>query len=324
MVQLLKIKELVFQYVSRFEIYVLAAIRFAIAFTAFTMINRHVGFMGVLKEYPVALIFALLCSFLPAGMMMFLAAVMILVHFYALSIELCAIAALLFIILFCLYLRFSVRKGLYVMLTPIFGAYGIPYIMPVSAGLLSKPYTAISVVCGTVVYFFLRNVEKSAALFTTDGDMVSSSVLTLAITQIFGDKEMYLYLIAFAATTIVVFCVCKLKMNHARTIAALLGVVVQLVIICAGEIYFGNNGALVRIIIGCIVSAFILLGVDFASMSLDYSRVEKTQFEDDEYYYYVKAVPKSSVPVAKKQVKKINAKKIRSWSPAKIIKKYKQ
>jgi len=44
-------------------------------------------------------------------------------------------------------------------------------------------------------------------------------------------------------------------------------------------------------------------------LSVDYSRVEHTQFEDDEYYYYVRAVPKAFVSVEDKQVKHINAKR---------------
>ena len=39
----------------------------------------------------------------------------------------------------------------------------------------------------------------------------------------------------------------------------------------------------------------------------DYSRAENVQFEDDEYYYYVKAVPKVILSRPKKTVKKINA-----------------
>ena len=35
---------------------------------------------------------------------------------------------------------------------------------------------------------------------------------------------------------------------------------------------------------------------------MDYSRTENVQFEDDEYYYYVKAVPKIGVAVPEKQV----------------------
>jgi len=40
---------------------------------------------------------------------------------------------------------------------------------------------------------------------------------------------------------------------------------------------------------------------------VDYGRTENVQFEDDEYYYYVKAVPKMTVAVQAKTVKRINS-----------------
>ena len=109
MVQLLKFKERFFQFVGRFEIYVMAAVRFVIAFAAFSLINSTTGYMKVLSDYPVALILALL--------------------------------------------RFTSRKGLYTVLTPLLGVVGIPYTMPVASGLLGAPYTVLSVVCGEAVYF---------------------------------------------------------------------------------------------------------------------------------------------------------------------------
>ena len=39
---------------------------------------------------------------------------------------------------------------------------------------------------------------------------------------------------------------------------------------------------------------------------MDYARSESLQFEDDEYYYYVKAIPKVSVSTPEKTVKRIN------------------
>ena len=90
--------------------------------------------MKVLSDYPVALILALLCSFLPAGLMMFFGAVLILLQFFALSKELCLIMALVFVVMFCLYFRFTSRKGLYTVLTPLLGVVGIPYTMPVASG----------------------------------------------------------------------------------------------------------------------------------------------------------------------------------------------
>jgi hypothetical protein len=40
---------------------------------------------------------------------------------------------------------------------------------------------------------------------------------------------------------------------------------------------------------------------------VDYSRTECVQYEDDEYYYYVKAVPKLTIVNADVRVKQINA-----------------
>ena len=55
-------------------------------------------------------------------------------------------------------------------------------------------------------------------------------------------------------------------------------------------------------------SISFLLGrvLQFFVFNVDYSRTEKVQFEDDEYYYYVKAVPKVTVARAEKKVKQIN------------------
>ena len=44
--------------------------------------------------------------------------------------------------------------------------------------------------------------------------------------------------------------------------------------------------------------------------SLDYTRIEHVQFEDDDYYYFVKAVPKITVTTPEKKVKRINTRKI--------------
>ncbi len=45
--------------------------------------------------------------------------------------------------------------------------------------------------------------------------------------------------------------------------------------------------------------------MEFLFFCVDYSRTENIQFEDDEYYYYVKAVPKVGVSAPEKKVKHI-------------------
>lgn len=309
MVQLLKIKEYIYRFVGKYEIFVIAIGRFLAAFFAFTLIDHKIGYMDVLKEYPIALLCALLCSFLPSGVMLFFGALLVLLNCYALSLELCGIVALVFVALFCLYFRFTSRKGVYTVLTPVLNVAGVPYIMPVCAGLMDRIYTAIAVVCGEFIYFLLKNINENAALFSAKESITKKSVVTLAVTEIFTDKEMYFYLGAFATASVVVYCVRKLSVDHARIIAIVLGIAVQMGVICSGEIYLGESSRIVKVIVGCVVSLVIALVIDFMTLSVDYSRVEHTQFEDDEYYYYVKAVPKAFVSVEDKQIKHINTKR---------------
>ena len=46
----------------------------------------------------------------------------------------------------------------------------------------------------------------------------------------------------------------------------------------------------------------------FMGCTLDYARKESLQFEDDDYYYYVKAVPKIQITQAERTVKTYNKK----------------
>ena len=59
--------------------------------------------------------------------------------------------------------------------------------------------------------------------------------------------------------------------------------------------------------LGSVCAVIIGVIVQFFKTVVDYSRVENTQFEDDEYYYYVKAVPKIVIAKQQKSVRKINA-----------------
>jgi hypothetical protein len=45
------------------------------------------------------------------------------------------------------------------------------------------------------------------------------------------------------------------------------------------------------------------LVVEFFCFMVDYTRIESVQFEDDDYYYYVKAVPKVTVSDSLRTVK---------------------
>ena len=71
---------------------------------------------------------------------------------------------------------------------------------------------------------------------------------------------------------------------------------------------------IVLIIVGVILGAAVSYICNIVFFALDYNRTEYVQYEDDEYYYYVKAVPKINVASADVRIKHINAKKTKKTS----------
>ena len=62
-------------------------------------------------------------------------------------------------------------------------------------------------------------------------------------------------------------------------------------------------------ILGTLVSGILAIIIQFFHLALDYTGVEYVQFEDEDYYYYVKAVPKINVTTPQINVKRINPQK---------------
>ena len=69
--------------------------------------------------------------------------------------------------------------------------------------------------------------------------------------------------------------------------------------------------AMVPLLICTIAAVLLALVLEFFAFGGDYSRAERLEYEDDEYFYYVKAVPKASVATSERSIKKINAEPVR-------------
>ena len=117
---------------------------------------------------------------------------------------------------------------------------------------------------------------------------------------------------AFAVTVFLVCCIRRLSVDYAWTIAAFAGAVSNIIILLVGDLIFETNISLAGVILGSIVALLLSIALQFFVFHVDYNRTEKVQFEDDEYYYYVKAVPKVTVTRPEKKVKKINSQNTRT------------
>lgn len=307
MTNLLEIKDRLIRFYSKYETYLFPVVKFIVAIVLFTVINMNIGFMEKISRFPIALILALVCAILPVNATIWLAAFVVLADMYALSMEVAVTTLVLFAALFFLYFRFAPKDGFAAVLTPVCFKLNIPYVMPIGCSLLKDAYSVVAIICGTVIYYFLDGIHQNSGTLknvVADGETAATtSKFDISVGQLLSNKEMYLVIAIFTITAIVVYLVRRLEVEHAWTLAIISGVLIEVVGLFAGYLVLNVSGKTLGLLIGNILSLLISFVIQFLFMNLDYARTERVQFEDDDYYYYVKAVPKKMVAVKEVTVK---------------------
>ena len=280
-------------------------VQFLLALVTFYMINHDLGFMEILSNPLITLGLAVICAFLPMIFTVLAAAALILVQMASVSLGIMAVTAAVFLIMFVFYVRFSPRMAVYILLTSLAFLCHIPYVAAVAFGLMAGPSVVIPLICGTVAYYMIDYVETSASALK-GGEEGMIGQLMEYLKQVFQNKEMIVMLIALIIVTLLVYHLHRMSVNHAWKTASAAGAVAGIVIVAAGSAMLGVNVSYPELLIGSVAAVAVGLVLELAFFAVDYSRTESVQYEDDEYYYYVKAVPKILVAAPEKTVKRIN------------------
>jgi hypothetical protein len=280
--------------------------KFVMALVLFLMISNNIGYMDMVSNVPAAVVLAMICCLLPANGTIWIAAVVVLLDMYALSMETALVTFVLFAIIYFIYFRFAPTDGIAAVLTPIAFRFHIPYLMPVATGLLRPVYSIVSVICGSVLFYFFDGIHQNASTLkdvAVEDDGSSASKINVIVRQLTGNKEMFLTIVIFVLAFLFVYMVRRMNVDHAWTVAIAAGALFELAGLFAGYLIMNISGKMVALVLGSIVSVALGYGIKFFFMDLDYARTERVQFQDDEYFYYVKAVPKKMVASKEKTVK---------------------
>ncbi len=306
MTSLLELREYIKNFYVKYEIYITYVWKFLLSLIAFTMIGNRIGYQTGLTKMPILLMASLLCSIMPANFMVILSAGFILAHLYKLSLQCAVVALIVFLLMFLLYFRFSPKDTLAVMLTPMAFYLSIPYMMPIALGLFGTPASIISMSFGVVIAFMVSYISGNATAFTASDIEETATQFQTIISELLSNKQMWMYIACFALILTIVYVIRRMSVDHSWTIAIIAGAMTDVVCLLIGDIIYSTQLSFIGVFVQTIISVAILFVIKFFAFNLDYTRIEKVQFEDDEYYYYVKAVPKVSVSTPSPKVKTIN------------------
>ncbi|SET33935.1 hypothetical protein SAMN04487771_101340 [[Clostridium] aminophilum] len=307
MTNLLVLKENLKAVYARWSIVIDPAVRFLLALMSLLFITRFTGYQDKLGSILLIVLTSAGCAFLPTTAITAVAGFFLLVEFFALSLEVTVITFTFILIVMLLLFGFQPDSIWLILLAPLVLFAKMPLAMAVLVGLSGTLVSVIPMSCGIFVYYLIMYVRQNSSTLTEKGEVREMSEMFSRILRgVLSNPEMIVMLIAVCITMMVTLLLRRLSVNYVWEIAIAGGLMAGLIVILAGSYSFSLSVSLPLTAVSVAVSVLVAMLYRFLRFSADYGRTEFLQYEDEDYYYYVKAVPKVNVARTDVRVQKIN------------------
>ena len=285
--------------------------KFILSFLVIRTLNTVIGYDPRLASGVMTTVLALVCAFVPSSVLALICMLLTIAHVFHVNMLLSVFVALILLVLYCFFLRFTPKYGYVIVAVPVLFLFRVPYLMPLLLGLLANPVTILPLSCGIFFYYMISVIQNAAALqispdaFDTENIML---LVTNVVDNLLSNKEMIFTIVIYALALTIVYVVRKMEFDFSFEIAVLIGVVASVF----GHVLLNSKYALplgiaATVLYHVLAGVFVII-IYFFIRVLDYTAVEHVQFEDDDYYYYVRAVPKIKVGLPQINIRKVTDK----------------
>lgn len=292
MKEILKFRQSVKEFCSKYDMIITPVVRFILYLIMYMTLNSMTGYSTAFGSAKVAVLMAVISAVTSDGIGLGLGAFLLTGQLFSANVEIGAVFLLLFLVLYCAYIRFFPKTIWIVLFAPVFFLVKLQFLLPILAGMLVGPAAMFSVGIGCIIYYFMIAAGDYVDALASAGGAEIAASYKFIFEALKGNKELVLTVVVFAVIVLIVAIIYKLSFDYSWYVAIAIGGVFEIILFLVGNVTTGADMSLTSVVIGSLVSVIVAAVVQFWKTVVDYSKVEKTQFEDDEYYYYVKAVPK--------------------------------
>lgn len=285
--------------------------RFVLSFLALIMMRANIGYNEILTNFFFVLFFAVVCSFLPAKFMTLALVAYAIVQLFSLTSGIGILACILFVIMYLIYFRFDEKTGYVIIIIPLLCMAKLPFLAPAVLAVVSSTASVISTVLGFAVYYFIHYIQMNTAVFMGVSDNSEIVKMSMMLSGLFSYREMWFTIICVVIAFLTTYYLKKININRSGHMAVSIGTGIFLILILISNLVCEsmNYSKLMWLVAGSVATCILGMVVTDLILPLDYSRTELMEFEDDEYKYYVRAVPKASVMKESVKIKRIYSRK---------------
>jgi hypothetical protein len=312
MTELLVIKERLKKAYSVYGAYIDAAARGLLVLSACVAVNTLIGYMPLLQSPFIILLLAVIAAFLPVSASMLIVSVVILGNLFSVTME----AALLFAVLMLLFvLTFFVLKpgNSHIMTLSIaLGALRFFGPLPMILGLMYSPLALFPMTFGLVVSQYMTYISDNYVLLSSKTSTLTNiQKISQIAAGVCTNEQMWTMVVILILVSLIVYAIRRLQVRNSWFYAIVIGVFMHLLLTLLCDFMFDIRESYFILAINLILEVLVGVSLWFFFFMVDYSREETVQFEDDEYYYYVKAVPKVTVTVPEVRVTRIRERSVK-------------
>lgn len=312
--KILEIRAWILKVYQRVRTVLNPAAKFVFSLLIFMWINDKMGFDPKFTKPVISVLLAAVSAFTPSGVLVFLAMGLTLIHIYAVSsttsLLLVILVVLVYIILYGFMMRFTPKQVIVAVAVPFLMSSNLHFAVPMLLGCVANPLSVLPTASGIIAYNLLEIAVRARTrqIETNIDDVVQ--LYTDVIDALVANKEMFVMIVVFALVITVVWAIRRIPLDYAFEISIGAGVMTNILGFLIADLKFDVTVEIGNLILMSIVCGLIAMLCDYMKRILDYTAIERVQFEDDDYYYYVKAVPKVNISLRKLDIKHFHRKAV--------------
>ena len=308
MTALLELRQKISEVYGRYEAYVRVCIKCLMAFLIFYLIHRQLANSLQLRALAEISIFTLVAAVVPIGGMSLLVGIFVIIHMVAVSVEAGAITAAFFLLLLLTYFIFKPKQSVLIAVMCLAGMLNVSGAAAIPIGLLCSPLAVIPAAAGIFVSGMILTLrQNSSVLETAATQLTSMEKVAYFVREAWDNERLLLLIAALIITILVVYLIRKLPYSYAWAIAIAAGTACYVLTVLVGNVAFGVTVNLLYLSVSIVSGVLIACALHVFCFLLDGSHTEFLEYEDENYVYYVRAIPKYSVARTEKKVTTITA-----------------
>ena len=257
-------------------------------------INSVMGYTSLFTKSYVIGALACICAILPVQFIILIGMIVVIGNILSFNLYMGIGIIIVFLCMYIFFIRLYPRESLLIIITLIGFKFNLHYAITIIAALFGGFPFIIAILIGILGVFSIERIEPiiQATLQGKDSLTLFTDSHDLFMEQVIHNPTMLATMSVLLITFCTVYIIRKQRIDYAPYIGIVIGGAMNIMGFILAILFLGIPINVLLLIIMSIISMGLGSIIQFMAKTLDYSRSETVEFEDDDNYYFVKVVPK--------------------------------